>query len=417
MRFDIIANLYEAHYQKRRLFMPSEAFRAKAALLLSEDNIYISKALSQDGNQEKEPSKRQDLSLRVKIAAKKIYGIQYRRILSWATENEDGAHMATVAKAFEGEKSKIPKMYAAFKKEAEEKGEAIFGKLTENDMHVNDASIHSLRKFAIKVGMIKCNPDGSFVKTINGNFEADSEKISRAMDSCSHLLSKKNCGLYLTSTDSDKIIDANKGVYSVVFPVPGPNYGKPLYMLAGIRVQHSTGIHGVKSDTKMARLKINVPNMNNDDFHARFQYRGSLKPLGTDKGVDHAQHWSVLFHLVPKTIEKEMFLDAADWVGEDTITLLAQRPRIDGLFHGFLTTISQLNDTGDEVISYTSKVCIRKQFEYDDDLGMQFMRKGIGYSHSLKDLCSDLPHDQEGIVEFYNDLLISGDDSLMVLGR
>ncbi len=397
--------------------MPTETFRAKAALMLSEDNIYISKMLSQDGNQEKEPEKRQDLSLRVKNAAKKIYGIGYRSILSWATDNEEGAHMATVANALEGENSKIPEMYAKFKEEADAKREQIFGRLTESDMHVNDASIHSLRKFAIKVGMIKRNLDGSLVKNVNGDFEADSEKINRAMDANSYLLSSKNVGFFLDNSDSDSIIDTNRGVYSVVFPVPGPNYGRPLYMLAGIRVQHSTGIHGVKSDAKLARLKINVPNMNNDNFHARFQYRGSLKPLGTDRGLDHAQHWSILFHLVPKTIEKETFLDAADWVGEDTITLLAQRPRVDELFHGFVTTISQLSDAGDEVISYTSKACIRKQFEYDDDLGMQFMRKGIGYSYSLEELCAELPHSQQGILDFYKALLVRGDDSLMVLGR
>lgn len=409
--------------------MTSETFRAKVALLQSAENMYLKPVIDE---LRKKDRLRVDLKAQARIkkggrplppdyapssiiykeAAKKLYNTTYRTISAWTLRQQVKVKPGNIEKYFTNKEFRRGE--ALLRDHAQSNNLYWPGGIDERDIRPNDAGIKTLHKFAVKLGMFLCDEQGNPVKDSNGRVLADTKKISKALDRFMYLRIKSQCGFYLKHDEADKLIDHYSGVYAIVFPVPTEGRKEEIYMLAGLRVQHSSCIQGAEDDTKMARIKANIPNMKSDNFHARYQYRGNMKPLLHDDVVN-AKQWSILFHLLTSTIESESLESDYTIPPEDTINLLAQNPSTTNLFTAILASTSQARDASGERIAYSSKALIIKVLDDNKEAAQNFIVEGVMYG-SLSEVCQSIPDKRAyEVKKYYNNARKQGISCLMTL--
>lgn len=345
----------------------------KYALMLSPENAYFraTHSYSQD------PSK----NCWSKGKFKKVFGI------SKATAENRAKMMAEC-----NDDSNAEKMEESTRKFRESLDTENHELLSLNPIKMDDlkkgVGEKSVIDFAKKLGFVKRNKSDSKFIFEKGNFIFDRETMWVAVDREKNIKNKVSCNVNIRKEDADSIIRLYQGVYGVLYPFCFPGEKTFRFVVASMRIVHSLYMGGYSN----VRVKLNLPNMLIDDYRARFQYRGYLKP------TNDLRSWTIQLNLGGETCdqeelimqEPEFMLDQTINPNEDDVELRLDGPVGSGeAFGGLISSLSQrpyLSAQKDTRVSYSSQTAVAKVYDGGDENGRNFMQKEIAIYNSLDEV-------------------------------
>ena len=356
--------------------MISETLRCKLALLLYPGNLYLTTAMSDWPN----IKRRKELFQKVFLVQKNTVSDKLIKS-SKLTKQSMGQIIKGAAKFREAVLTQDPGHPLKFVEP-----------ISLEDLSDTHQGEEYVIAFARKLGFYKFDQHGS-VKLRDGHPEFHRLEMLRAIDGEYYCKPKPGCGMHLSSEVALEMIQLYAGVYAVYFPIPNDQQDEQRYFRATLRISHDLEI---ENKAWGLRVKLNMPNINNPDVHARYQYRGSLAP------IDNGNSLNMTLYLVSNSIELEVHYPGLKRQNEDAVTILCSRMAdANHLFSGVISTLHQTRDRRVSRYPYAAKVILKRQNNIPSEEKSVFMKEGPREYLSLPELTSDLDKSEKAIGEYF----------------